>query len=171
MAGVVLLAFLFGPGIPILFIFALFNVIVGEMCLRYQLAYHFKKPFNYSNELNNMFIKFCSFMPVVYSGTGLWMYSNRQIFDNAVSPMDRSKGTVNHHHKISYSLTTLTPGTPFLFLLIVSTFNFICVISNVKFSKLFKKFPRCARMDEKMRELRKPDTENFYQYIEGDFQY
>lgn len=77
LAGVVLLAFLFGPAIPILFVLALMNVVLCDLCLRYQLAYHHKKPFNYSNELNNMLIKFCAAMPVIYSAVGSWMYSNR----------------------------------------------------------------------------------------------
>lgn len=96
LAGVTLLAFLFGAGIPILFIFALLYVVLNEMCLRYQLAYHFKKPFNYSNKLNDMFLRYCATLPIIYSGFGLWMYSNRQIFDNTVLPKDRTNGLVDH---------------------------------------------------------------------------
>lgn len=81
------------------------------------------------------------------------------------------KGIVDHNHTIVYTLTTVTPGTPFLFLFVISLFNFICVIFGVKYTKIFGKFPRCSNMKEKMQNLRNPDVENLYQYIEGDYQY
>lgn len=72
LTGVLLLAFMLGPGIPILFVLALLHVVIQDCVLRYQLAYHYTKPLNYSNTLNIMLLRFCAFLPVVYSAVGLW---------------------------------------------------------------------------------------------------
>lgn len=78
---------------------------------------------------------------------------------------------VDHNHSVVYTLTTITPGTPLIFLLIVSTFNFVIVICNYKYSKLFKCFPKCLKLDTEMTNLRAADKDGFYQYIKGDYQF
>lgn len=77
LGNVLLLAFIFGPGIPIVIPMALVYVIINELSLRYLLAYQCRKPVSFSKYMNKWLIKFCAFLPVLYSSFGLWMYSNR----------------------------------------------------------------------------------------------
>ena len=49
----VLIAFFFGPGIPILFPIALLKLVFFYLTQRYMLAYHYRKPPQLSNQLNN----------------------------------------------------------------------------------------------------------------------
>lgn len=92
LGNVLLIAFMFGPGMPIMFPLALLYVIINESALRYMLAYQCRNPFNYSMEMNKSFIRYCAFMPVIYASFGIWMYSNRQIYDNAVLPKAYANG-------------------------------------------------------------------------------
>jgi hypothetical protein len=163
---VLLVTFIFGAGIPIMFIIALAYIVVNEMCLRYQLAYHFRKPFNYSNELNDMFMKFCAILPVFYSAFGFYMYSSRQIYDNAVVPKTRMNGTIEHNHTIKYCFTTVTPGTPFLFLFVFSLADFIIRVGGMKYYKVFKCIKSCN--NEKIKQCRIADCDNFYQNLRDD---
>lgn len=87
LVSVLLLAFMFGPGIPILFPMALIFVFVNENMVRYQIAYACNKPLKYSNNFIKILLRHCAFLPVLYSLIGIWMYSNRQIYDNAVKPI------------------------------------------------------------------------------------
>lgn len=52
LGNVLLLTFMFGAGIPILFPLALLYVIFNEGNMRVQLVYLNRKPFNASNRLN-----------------------------------------------------------------------------------------------------------------------
>jgi len=92
LGNVLLMAFMFGPGIPIMFPMAFLYVVFNESCLRFQLAYQCRTPNKYSSEMNRALVRLCAFMPVIYSSFGLWMYSNRQIYDNAVLPKAHSNG-------------------------------------------------------------------------------
>lgn len=165
LGNVLLITFMFGPGIPILFPLALIYVNVNSLCLRYKLAYQCRKPISYSNDNNELFIKFCAFMPVLYSCFGLWMYSNRQIYDNKVLPRASINGIQDHSHTVVYTLTTFTPGTPFLILLVVALANFIVMVLELN---LWKKITFVSELNEKIKALRLANLENFYQYIKQD---
>lgn len=160
------MTFMFAPGIPMMFVFATLYLILNVFGLRYMLAYQCRLPFNYSNEMNKRFIKFCAFMPVIYASFGLWMYSNRQIYDNAVLKKAYANGLQDHSHTVVYTLTTFTPGTPLLLLLVIALFNFIMVATDTKYQKMFSSMP--GTLTSKIQALRKPDMDNFYQYILHD---
>ena len=80
-------------------------------------------------------------MPVMYASFGLWMYSNRQIYDNAVLKKAYLNGLQDHSHTVIYTLTHFTPGTPLLFLLFVAVVNFCIIASNMKYYKVFSFMP------------------------------
>lgn len=168
---ILMMAFFFGPGIPIMFPLATILIILNEIFMRYQLAYQFSKPFNYSNELNSIFIKFCDTLPMMYSLIGFWMYSNRQIYENKVVPKASLNGTVDHRHTIVYSLTNITPGTPFLYLLVVSMANYIIKFFDIKYSKICSCFDIVRRINSRVTNLRVVDNKNFYWYQKHDLQF
>lgn len=163
LGNVLLMAFMFGPGIPIMFPLAFVYALINESTLRYQLAYQCRSPFNYSMEMNITFVRFCALLPVLYSSFGLWMYSNRQIYDNAVLPKAFANGLQDHSHTVVYTLTTVTPAMPLIFLLVVSIFNFIVMMLNLKYYKIFKCFP--GNLAKRIQSLRIADLDHFYMYI------
>ena len=136
LGNVLLMAFMFGPGIPIMMPMAFIYVFLNEFCLRAQLAYQHRAPFKFSNSMNERFTKFCSVLPILYASIGFWMYSNRQIFENEVLPKHKTHGFQNHNHTIVYSLTNFTPGTPLLILFVVAVFNFSIQVCGFKYHKL-----------------------------------
>lgn len=137
LGNVMLMAFLFAPGIPIMFPFALLYVTINLLGTRHYLAYQCRKPFNYSNDMNVSLIKLLNFMPILYASFGIWMYSNRQIYDNAVLKKSKINGLQDHSHTIVYTLTTFTPATPLIVLLVIATINFFMVSTNRKYHKVF----------------------------------
>lgn len=109
-----------------------------------------------------MFVKFLSFLPVIYSLIGFWMYSNVQIFDNKVIPKIRVNDVQDHQHQVIRSVFTFSPGSPFLLLAVFSTLNFIKLIINVKLSRfcgLKRKLNNC------LDDLRYVKTQKFHDII------
>lgn len=97
------------------------------------------------------------------------MYSNRQIYDNAVLPKAYSNGLQDHSHTIVYTLTTVTPAMPLIFLLIIAVPNFFIILFNYKYHRIFKFVP--GTLASKIAALRIADMDNFYEYIKEDPQY
>ena len=129
------MAFMFAPGIPIMMPLAFIYAFLNDLFLRSQLAYQHRLPFKFENSKNQQFLKFCCFLPVLYSSIGFWMYSNRQIFDNVIAQYN---GFQDHKHTLIYSLKTFTPGTPLLILFVISVLNFLIqVVFGLKYHKLF----------------------------------
>jgi len=50
---------------------------------------------------------------------GFWMYSNRQIFENVVIPIRNQRDVQQHGHELGETLLRLSPGTPFLVVLLI----------------------------------------------------
>lgn len=74
---VVILCFMFGPGMPILFPIGFLTLSINYFVLKYQLAYLYRKPIRYSESINKLLIKNLSWLPTYYSAVGFWVYSNR----------------------------------------------------------------------------------------------
>lgn len=123
---------MFGPGIPILFPLALLYVLTNESMMRLQIAFLCKKPFNYDKKLIKTFMKHCAILPVLYASYAIWMFSNRQIFDNVVQPLSKLDSVQDHSHTIVYTMTTITPALPLQILLVISILNFLYFILPLK---------------------------------------
>lgn len=106
-------------------------------------------------------------MPVLYSSIGLWMYSNRQIYDNKVLPRASMNGIQDHSHTVVYTLTTFTPGTPFLIILIVALVNCIVMALELKLSK--KLTFVSGNLNKEIKKMRRANLEHFYQNIKQDY--
>ena len=69
-------AFLFGPGMPILFPIAWFAVFLQYTMERLMMAYSYRKPVMYDSEINRNCLRMLSFGPVVYIFSAAWTFSN-----------------------------------------------------------------------------------------------
>ena len=61
------------------------------------------------------------FAPIFYTLNGLWMFSNRQLFENDWVPIETNYQTRRYNHKVLETPFTLSPGSIFFvfFLIIV----------------------------------------------------
>jgi len=50
---------------------------------------------------------------------GYWMFSNRQIFENKVIPINSTFEQKRYGHIILDSFTKVSPGTPFIIILVI----------------------------------------------------
>ena len=90
--------FMFGPGLPILFPIGLFGLIVLYCTSRIQLAYFSKRPPAYGLEMSQIVIKMLRIPPLLYVFTGIWLYSNQQVFEDRVLPMTDSTLMMDSGH-------------------------------------------------------------------------
>lgn len=81
---IVITCFCFGPGTPILFPIGFFALLTTYIYTKYQLAYLCRKPISFNDKINKAFIRNCEILPILYSAFGFWVWSNRQIYENAV---------------------------------------------------------------------------------------
>ena len=76
MVVMIWVAFLFGPGQPILFWLALLYFSLQYTIDRLQMAYSYKKPAMLDNSMNQTAIWLMFFGPWLYTLTSIWIFSN-----------------------------------------------------------------------------------------------
>jgi hypothetical protein len=82
---VVLVTFLFGAFLPILFPIALFSLVCLYLTDKFLLAYFYVKPQKYSNKLNMSTITVLKWLaPFCYITTGVVQYAIPEVFRNRV---------------------------------------------------------------------------------------
>lgn len=64
--------------------------------------------------MSQIVIKMLRVPPLLYVGTGIWLYSNQQVFEDRVLPMTDSALMMNSGHNFQQLFTEVTPGTVFL---------------------------------------------------------
>lgn len=78
---------IYGAGIPILFPISLVALIILSYTEKFGMAYYYRMPPNYDDDLNYGLIMDLLWFPLLYAGIGFWMFTNRQIFGNHVIPI------------------------------------------------------------------------------------
>lgn len=120
---------MFGPGIPHLFPLGLIALIILYTVERYSVAYYYRMPVDFNDSLNTDCIGDILWSPIVYCVMGFWFFSNRQIFENFVIPLEYLNDVPHMGHTIIGSLTRISPGTPFFIMFVLALigqfFNFI----------------------------------------------
>jgi len=79
-AGLVLnvfIALIFGPGIPILFPIALFNLIIMYVCDRLMTAYFYSQQPMFGLNMTDSALKRLQIAGTLYFATAYWMLSNK----------------------------------------------------------------------------------------------
>lgn len=169
-----LLAFLFGPLLPSLFIYAFFGFIILDTTVRLRIAYSVKRFPNYDDSLNQTNMIMISFSAYFYSITASELYSNKAVFENKVSP-NKSASVYNSSFDdlAPDDNTILTPGIIFsyftLAILILSTYY---LLSYLFYSccPAFDYFPKCClsrnwKLNKKVIVKRLP---NFYAVLSNE---
>ena len=72
----VLICFIFGPGMPILFIFGFGIMSVMYIVEKWSLARYYRQPPNYSEKMNQDVIDVIAFGPMLYALFGLLFFNN-----------------------------------------------------------------------------------------------
>lgn len=95
---------MFGLGMPILFPIAAFNYLVFWATERYQVAYTYQMPPLMDDTLTKNTMRLLSYSPILFLLNGLWMISNKQIFDSWVAPLASASSVMDTGHTIVMQL-------------------------------------------------------------------
>ena len=87
MVVLVWVAFLFAPGIPILFLISLWGLLVLYYVNRVNLAYFSQRPKDHNKKVLFTALRLMRVGPFLYVLMGAWVYSNPQVFMDAVEKL------------------------------------------------------------------------------------
>lgn len=77
--------FLFGSGIPLLFVVAEICLIVMYLYEKKMLARQTRMPHNFNPQMNEDIVSVILYGPILYACIGYWNYSNPLIMGNEVA--------------------------------------------------------------------------------------
>ena len=80
------LAFMFGPMLPVLFIYGFIGFLINDIIVRIRIAYTIRRFPKYDDSLNQLYT--ISSSVIFYAFTSITIYSNDQIFWNKVNYND-----------------------------------------------------------------------------------
>lgn len=83
------------------------------------MAWSYIKPYYFSRRLNSYAIELMFYAPILQCLIGFWMYGNRQIFGNSISPIMKVNDLHTNGHSISASFTEGAPNSSHLFLVLL----------------------------------------------------
>lgn len=96
----VLVSFMFGMALPILFPITLVGIFTMYCSERLQLCYNNPKPPMYGKALNDQvqgILKLAPFLMMIF---GYWIVGNKQIFDSHLTPRTNFNGTIDPQHPL-----------------------------------------------------------------------
>ena len=115
---------LYGLGLPILFPIAAFSYFVFWVTERYAMAYTYHMPPQLDDALTQNMLKILSYSPILFLFNGLWMLSNKQIFESSVNAIPSSNTLMPTGHTIGSLFNNVEPFTPLLLI----SFAFIFIV-------------------------------------------
>ena len=110
---------IFGPGQPFLFIVAFINILLRYYVERILLAYYYRRPIMYDSQLNQNTLFAISLAPLIYCVSAAWTFSNQQVFKNEAVTNKTENYYPPPHHYWGQFFHQLTPGTPYIILLVL----------------------------------------------------
>lgn len=127
---------MYGLGLPILFPIAAWSYFVFWCTERYQMAYTYQLPPALDDALTNNMINLLSYSPILFLLNGLWMLSNKQIFNSWLNKIPDTSTMMRTGHTIPSLFDKLQPTTPLL--LIGLAFLFIILLRATIYKTLTK---------------------------------
>lgn len=119
--NIVGITFMFGAGMPILFLIGAISLVILYFVERYTIAKFYRQPPNYKRHINLQTGKILSIYSILlYFSLGFWFYSNQQIFANKVQPKLLNNEIPSTRHTLTDSVSTLNPGSIILFFLVLN---------------------------------------------------
>lgn len=98
----IMITFMFGLGLPILFPITLVYILVIYLTYKIGVVYWYQKPPQFDQALSTIFMYNLKYASVLFCGFSYWMLCNRQMFDNYVLAKDSQDEIENHGHTIFY---------------------------------------------------------------------
>ena len=150
------MAFLFGPMLPILFVYAFLGMLILYILLRVRLAYSVRRFPSYSQKQNKCMLYLLRYCPIIYTVVATWLYSNQQVFQNTVlANKTHSEYNAKSGHDVSQIGSQLNPGL--LFYVVDWCFFVYVMFLVVRYVLLRispKLFDRCPRFSGSLRTTR-----------------
>lgn len=81
------IAMVFGPLLPILFVYCLLALISLFLVERCAMTYAYRKPPMYEDDITILILRCLALAPIFYALVALWGFSNQQVFRNTVVPL------------------------------------------------------------------------------------
>lgn len=118
--NIVVITFMYGAGMPILFVISAFAFLLLYISERHEIAKFYRQPPNFREDIGLVIAKeICNYSYILYFSMGFWLFTNRQIFENHVHPKKLHYDVQSHGHYILKSMFRISPGQPLLILLVL----------------------------------------------------
>jgi hypothetical protein len=107
--NIVYITMMYGMGMPILFPLAAVNFFNQWICERIIVAYQVKLPPALDEKLTVNCINMLKWAPLLLLFNGYWMISNKQIYQNDWSYIDKTTDTMRSNHFAFFGVNWATP--------------------------------------------------------------
>ncbi|CAI2370510.1 unnamed protein product [Moneuplotes crassus] len=114
----IMICFMYGLGLPILFPLTFFFIAVIYLTFKIGVVYWFQRPPQFESALSTIFLYHLKYASLLFCGFSYWMLCNRQMFENHVLGKEFQDEVEYNDHSIFY-----VPRDHRIFLL---TFFFAC---------------------------------------------
>jgi hypothetical protein len=114
MLNAVLVTFMYGAGMPILFPICMVHMFIFYCTERYIVAYHAPLPPALDEKLTMNAISWMRLGPIFFLLNGYWMISQPQMFESDVNQITYSTNYMSTNHSIAAAFTTVTWASPML---------------------------------------------------------
>lgn len=121
--NIIYITMMYGIGMPILFPVAVFNFLNQYICERIMVAYYMKQPPALDDLMIRNCIRMIRWAPLFFLGNGYWMASNRQIFQNSYSFVNKHSDVMKSGHFFKF-----TPNDSAMPLMLMFMANFALII-------------------------------------------
>lgn len=98
LVNIVMVSMMYAFGLPIFLIITFFCLIISYIVDKIIVAYYHRKPPLYDDTLNLTSVHFLKWGAVIYTMIGYWMISNRQMFENNLTPKEYQDQIAEYNH-------------------------------------------------------------------------
>lgn len=120
-----MICFIFGGCMPAFYLIGMLAIAVQYTVDRVALAYHYRLPPSYSEILTLGILEMMSWIPLVTLCLMFWQYTNMQMFDNVIGPIEfQDEVRLSYHHMSNIKWNKLNTAQQCLAVTIVGIFSF-----------------------------------------------
>lgn len=120
-----MVCFILGGCMPAFYLIGIVAIATQYTVDRVSLAYHYRLPPMYSEILTLGTLEMMSWIPLVTLIMLFWCYTNNQMFDNIITPINFEDEVRLSHHKFqSINWDSLSPAQSALGIAIIALFSF-----------------------------------------------
>ena len=97
---IVFVSMTYGVSMPVLFPLCFIFLLVNYIMERLMVIYFYRKPPMLDDELNNRALQMMKWAALLFALNGYWVFSNRQIFSNDITPKTRASAIEITNHTV-----------------------------------------------------------------------